>query len=519
MIDSPKLKKTCRPATYKGLALIDPIDDRTLVDNTNNTIPISSQPTFSLASNPLFLNLDLAIHLKTDRSSEFIYSLQSEFDTWLRAKLNRVDTRYHKSLDTIVANLWDAHQSSSQLITPLRRVSIAHNNSDKISYKMITNTLKFLSDQEYIKLNKGQAGEQTGIASWSTSTPKLSRFFELSEMQTKLKENATFVVLRKKLPVETVVTKSRTVGDDIEFYEAPATVKHNVDVPIPSSQKAKARRLAKTVRAYNQLWTNSAATLNGYHIRPWCRRIFNNNLNLGGRYYGEFQTLPKADRVNILINSFETTEPDYSGLHFNLLYAQEGIQLGARDDVYKVKGYDRETIKAVMIPLLNTTNLNALAGQITKSGRADIKAAHAKHKEAQKYAANLEARGIKADDNYKPARFLKGFIEGIPEGADGHELLAKLKTRHRAIAHRFGEADLGIKLQNQDAQLMSNVLDVLIANNIAALPIHDSIRVQIYHVDFAIETMKEQYHKLTGYSIDVSEVIHIKPRTLRACRG
>ena len=52
MIDSPKLKKTCRPATYKGLALIDPIDDRTLVDNTNNTIPISSQPTFSLASNP-----------------------------------------------------------------------------------------------------------------------------------------------------------------------------------------------------------------------------------------------------------------------------------------------------------------------------------------------------------------------------------------------------------------------------------------------------------------------------------
>ena len=66
---------------------------------------------------------------------------------------------------------------------------------------------------------------------------------------------------------------------------------------------------------------------------------------------------------------------------------------------------------------------------------------------------------------------------------------------------------------------MSNVLDALIANNIAALPIHDSIRVQIYHVAFAIETMKEQYHKLTGYSIDVSEVIHIKPRTLRACRG
>ena len=497
MIDSPKLKKTCRPATYKGLALIDPIDDRTLVDNTNNTIPISSQPTFSLASNPLFLNLDLAIHLKTDRSSEFIYSLQSEFDTWLRAKLNRVDTRYNKSLDTIVANLWDAHQSSSQLITPLRRVSIAHNNSDKISYKMITNTLKFLSDQEYIKLNKGQAGEQTGIASWSTSTPKLSRFFELSEMQTKLKENATFVVLRKKLPVETVVTKSRTVGDDIEFYEAPATVKHNVDVPIPSSQKAKARRLAKTVRAYNQLWTNSSATLNGYHIRPWCRRIFNNNLNLGGRYYGEFQTLPKVDRAKILINDFPTIEPDYSGLHFNLLYAQEGIQLHSGDDVYKVRGYARSTIKAVMLVLLNTTKLNTLAGNITTSGYRHIKQAN-------------EAYGLGKGN---------GFIEGIPDGTDGHDLLAKLKQRHHAIAHRFGEADLGIKLQHQDSILMSKVLDVLIANNIAALPIHDSIRVQVHQAGFAVATMKEQYQLLTGHSIEVSSGMDAKPRTLRACRG
>ena len=519
MIDSPKLKKTCRPATYKGLSSKGTVSAPSAPHLPYSLSPIPSIPTFCLASKPLSLNLDLIIHLTANLNSKFLTRIHLEFDTWLNNRLKRVNKNYNKCLDTMVANLWDAHQSSSQLITPLQAISITYNNSDKLGYDMIINTLKFLSAKEYIHLNKGEARMNSGIATWCTSTPKLSRWFELDEMQTRLKENATFVVLRKKLPVETVVTKSRTVDNEIEFYQTTATVKRNTDVPIPSSQKAKARRLSKTVRAYNQLWTNSAATLNGYHIRPWCRRIFNNNLNMGGRYYGEFQTLPKADRVNILINSFETTEPDYSGLHFNLLYAQEGIQLGARDDVYKVKGYDRETIKAVMIPLLNTTNLNALAGQITKSGRADIKAAHAKHKEAQKYAANLEARGIKADDNYKPARFLKGFIEGIPEGADGHELLVKLKTRHRAIAHRFGEADLGIKLQNQDAQLMSNVLDALIANNIAALPIHDSIRVQIYHVDFAIETMKEEYHKLTGYSIDVSEVIHIKPRTLRACRG
>ena len=79
--------------------------------------------------------------------------------------------------------------------------------------------------------------------------------------------------------------------------------------------------------------------------------------------------------------------------------------------------------------------------------------------------------------------------------------------------------DLGIKLQNQDSILMSKVLDVLIANNIAALPIHDSIRVQVHQAGFAVATMKEQYQLLTGHSIEVSSGMDAKPRTLRACRG
>ena len=497
MIDSPKLKKTCRPATYKGLSSKGTVSAPSAPHLPYSLSPIPSIPTFCLASKPLSLNLDLIIHLTANLNSKFLTRIHLEFDTWLHNRLKRVNKNYNKCLDTMVANLWDAHQSSSQLITPLQAISITYNNSDKLGYDMIINTLKFLSAKEYIHLNKGEARMNSGIATWCTSTPKLSRWFELDEMQTKLKENATFVVLRKKLPVETVVTKSRTVDNEIEFYQTTATVKRNTDVPIPSSQKAKARRLAKTVRAYNQLWTNSSATLNGYHIRPWCRRIFNNNLNLGGRYYGEFQTLPKVDRAKILINDFPTIEPDYSGLHFNLLYAQEGIQLHSGDDVYKVRGYARSTIKAVMLVLLNTTKLNTLAGNITTSGYRHIKQAN-------------EAYGLGKGN---------GFIEGIPDGTDGHDLLAKLKQRHHAIAHRFGEVDLGIKLQNQDSILMSKVLDVLIANNIAALPIHDSIRVQVHQAGFAVATMKEQYQLLTGHSIEVSSGMDAKPRTLRACRG
>ena len=231
---------------------------------------------------------------------------------------------------------------------------------------------------------------------------------------------------------------------------------------------------------------------------PWVKRVFNDNFDKGGRFYGGFQNLPKLERSKILIDGMPTLEPDFSGLHFNLLYAQKGLQFDG--DVYDVVGYSRETIKAVMLPLMNNENLNAVKGNIKRSGNPTAKRAYETYKRELKEHENLRARGIKSRE---PKRGYNGFIDGIPDNTDGEHLINAILQKHEPIADMFGTKDLGVKLQNKDSEIMANVITELSKRYVAVLPVHDSVICKVSDYSLVVDTMRQEYEKSTGFKIIV----------------
>jgi hypothetical protein len=485
------------PPAY-GLSLV------TSLPSNHNTNPPTNSSNSLYANNPWHLSLDLVCLVDTTIDIISLDGLKGSLIFWLymRDKRNLSDSlnlKHSIALDSILANLWVAHSSRKQLVVGLRKEAITINNPNKIGHAVKRNVLDFLADKGFIKMYKGKPNQFESLATWCGASTSLVRWFEIDSIRAQLAKNALFVELRKLETKKVTTTKrKRLISGAYEDVPITNTVKTWVETQIPIRDKVKARKLGKAVREFNYLWTNHYPTLNGDPILPYCRRVFNGSFTKGGRWYGSYQPLLKPKREQILIDDMPTLEPDFSGLHFNLLYANEGIQWGG-DDVYEVDGYDREVIKRVCLPLMNTTSLRGLEGHITTSGKPHVKAAYQKYKAAMERYNKAKAKGAAWR---KPDPF-EGFIEGIPDYTDGTELIAALKLKHEPIARRFGEVDLGLKTQYQDSQIMAAIIEELTKRHIPVLPVHDSVRCKVSDYAIVYDTMREQYKAATGFNIIV----------------
>ena len=96
----------------------------------------------------------------------------------------------------------------------------------------------------------------------------------------------------------------------------------------------------------------------------------------------------------------------------------------------------------------------------------------------------------------------KGFIENIPEDANGGDYLRLILDRHEPIAHHFGTKNIGLRLQNMDSELMALILDKL--QGVPCLPVHDSIRCRVSDMDKVEQAMIDAFKELFGQGIPVT---------------
>ena len=168
-------------------------------------------------------------------------------------------------------------------------------------------------------------------------------------------------------------------------------------------------------------------------------RVFNNNsFEDGGRFYrGWWQEIPKEFRKHITIDGKQTVEVDYSAMHFRILYAEEGINIG-NDDPYIVEGYEdqRKLIKIALNIILNAGTKDTAINAIYFNNKPAIS------KKTAKYI-------------YKA-----------------------LEDKHPNIKKYFGSGR-GIKLQFKDSQIAEQVMLNLARSNIVCLPVHDSFIVRM----------------------------------------
>jgi len=343
------------------------------------------------------MSLDYEYVCSSSNGNSLLHSLYPELKKWLTLNIcgNRVSKKYKAALDMVIANLITASQYGMQLLVPRgRRAAVTH-NPDVLGYTLVTNTIDFLRDDGLIKFHMGIQEKDLGYCSWCVPSSKLIGLILKHDTKAHLHKHSRLIELRH---------------GDRKFKREKRLLK------IPKARRREASRLEAPVIAYSQLWLNHVASLDGMTLTPWVRRIFNGTLSLGGRFYGDFQQLPKADRRRILIDGEETCEPDFSGFHTYILYAWAGIQLNSYP--YDIEGLDQNLVKAVLLRLLNSESKSILSGQITKSANANTKAAYDSWVKSNQFC-NTNWRS-----SLKPSKpdCLQGFIPGIPAGTSANDL-------------------------------------------------------------------------------------------------
>jgi hypothetical protein len=188
-------------------------------------------------------------------------------------------------------------------------------------------------------------------------------------------------------------------------------------------------------------------------------RVFNRDWDHGGRIYGSWwMSLRKQDRPAITINGRETVELDYGQLHPTILYARAGQRLTV--DPYLLPGHDSE-----MMRTLGKRTFNRLLNSVGPN---------------------------------KPLPAARGDRLILPKGMKFSSYRDSLIALHSPISHYF-RTGIGLRLQRADSDLALKVLDAANANNITALPIHDSFIVERRNGDKLRNIMKESFADMYGF--------------------
>jgi hypothetical protein len=424
--------------------------------------------------------LNFHYYSKYPQLLELINSILGELVGLLK---NRSDTqRIHKvklqsSLSLAIINLYSAHN-----INPDKYVAYPRNpggfkktryKRHNVGYDVFVKVVNTLEATGYIENHLGfyDRFSGTGRISRMRATSRLTRLFEEYKL--------AGVMIQRKEDEEVIILKSVSVLDNnkkdkfvVDYEDTTQTNKmrdnlHSINSLLHSRWfdiKASDKMYREMIR---QLKNKGKEEVD--FTRKRLARIFNNNsFEDGGRFYhGWWQEIPKQYRKLIEIDGKITVEVDYSSIHFRILYAEQGIDIGDTDP-YIIKGYEdkRNIIKIALNIILN----------------ADTKDA-----------------AIKAMYMHKKLNIDKDTAIGI---------YIRLEEEHPRIKKYFGSGK-GIKLQYIDSQIAEQVMLNLAKDDIVCLPVHDSFIVRLGHKIYLEEEMDKVFKEIVGVQAKRAEELTI----------
>jgi hypothetical protein len=474
-----------------------------------------------LAKKPLNINENWVLYTKIRKSVTRVESaLVVELKVINRSAINNV-----LILRTLLANLWFVSLHDNQLLTPINRSNDKKDKpvnakkklrrTNRYSRFVANEILDKLVKAGYVKREKGRANSFECVATWCVATKKLLHLIAQFE-----DESDKNVSIFSKLNPELVILRNASKEPE----------------KIRTTYVRKAKKLAEPARLMNQLLESIDVTLAEYvdgiltvkPLFPFLYRVFNilDNFSLGGRFYDKHCNYSQEKRSRIFIDGEPTCEVDFSALHPTMLYADRGLPM--KDNPYNFHK-DREFCKSLIVRIINSKTKAGFCSSVTKSGNPKVKAILRRHEKIQEWKDKLssgehypaELADWKLDDesleerltNFsekKYAGYIRnvklGFFEGVPDNTKGEIVYDLIMKEYSSIAHKFGEENLGLLLQNKDSEIMSLVLTKLATKGIVALPVHDSVVVKKCHKDEAIRAMKESFTEVcNGFSITVEE--------------
>jgi len=175
-------------------------------------------------------------------------------------------------------------------------------------------------------------------------------------------------------------------------------------------------------------------------------------------------SLPKKMRRHIFINDSPTVELDFQGHHIRILYHKE-VGVHYTKDPYELLCQDRPDwrpiYKIVLLVSINAADEDQCLGGCRKK--------LLKKNYSGKFLTN---------------EFLKLRIEEV-------------KNAHPDIA-KYINARVGLELQNYEGRTVDMIINTLLREEIACLPVHDSFIVPAEHEKLLYEVMINSYQKVIG---------------------
>lgn len=227
-------------------------------------------------------------------------------------------------------------------------------------------------------------------------------------------------------------------------------------------------RMRRRIERFNEAITG--AGLDPTIAAPLAR-IFNKDMTRGGRFYAmgaSWQNVKSEARKSLTIGGEPVVELDYCTLHPAILYAEIGAHMP--NDCYELTGWPRKLVKVAMLTLINAPTIH-------------------------------KARHSIAHNDLMADRAEPGSQEALRE-AD--QLIKDIKRLHKPIAKSF-HSDAGARLMSIDATLAETVMNIMLAQGIVVLPVHDSFLVPASKADQLEDAMLQAAHKLGFYALQVSE--------------
>lgn len=337
-----------------------------------------------------------------------------------KTKRGKIDTNTKTKLDQLRVLLLNLKTVKSSFVSVSMRKDFYDKRParyrSKIT-KVIIPIVKELASAGLIELYMGTKNIKTGF-SFPT---KLRPTTGLLEMLNNVSLSKIIDTTEEVIILKDSASGGMRTGEDgkYEFHKKTGNIIDYIDTK-------ETKRMRAEIKAYNKFLSKHDITLpDSEPLVKTVYRVFNDSsFEHGGRFVGGFwQNCKKELRPGITIDNQSTVEIDFTGSHYLIMYAFQGLPLPL-DPYDNIEGTDREQAKKISQLLLGCKTRAAV-------------------------------------------------INGIKEGGILEEAVDAFLTRHEPISSWFLQK-MATRLQRIEARIISTLHKMAIKADIPVLTIHDS---------------------------------------------
>jgi hypothetical protein len=243
----------------------------------------------------------------------------------------------------------------------------------------------------------------------------------------------------------------------------PIILRNAEGKPIDYRETRETTRMRRETEAQNE--AIAGAQFGGGNVVQFVaplRRIFNERLSQGGRFYAEgggWQILPKSERQYIQIDGEPVVEVDYSQFHPALAYAQAGHPAPA--NAYDISGFARALVKVSFNIMLNSGSRGGTRHTIAH------KAEMMRMVLGDDFPDGLQGEEMR----HRAAAIHPGYAQTASDEAQ--RLMDAIMAKHAPISRMFFTG-AGLALQRLDSDIAEAVMMEMRDRGTVVLPVHDS---------------------------------------------